>query len=525
MTGDPDRRITVPITTREFSRTAAAFGTALALIALPLTVSSPVAATPSPSPTAEATADSSATAESEATADSGATADSSSDGTADTGSDPIADNGNANAEGSDNADGDGFKGDDACKNPDEATGDKPCVAATVPLVATWDGNKKTLRLPTTNSDPTTNMPVSWVGETFSGPRQFRVPTQESPEQESAESGTSDAETDSSDTTSGSGSDSTGDSSGTESPADAGSDGETDDSGNPIDVRAPAVPTEFSLNSEGFVTLPDSRDAYTFSGFTSNPNWKFRVEDGTIVVRGTPYTDSGDSADSDSNGSASGGSGSDGGGSSTSADANAPSDSEGGSSGSGSGSGASADSGSRADGSGGSSSRANADASSEGASNPTGNGDDSGGSGQDGADADGAGADGAGTSADGESDEGRTTEAPSTGNGSGPGRNVIPGDTGDEWLPGATGEGPHPDYSDPVPRNPDAPSPDDDTDLITGGDQPAPRGNNQASGSFGESFVSTIVSSWPVLVLAAFGMGAVGFILFLVGRRSRRDETA
>ncbi|MBR7502654.1 hypothetical protein KCW65_21415, partial [Mycobacterium tuberculosis] len=132
----------------------------------------------------------------------------------------------------------------------------------VPLIATWDGKAKTLKLPTTNSDPKTNMPDSWEGQTFSGPRQFRVPTQESPEQESAESGTSDAETDSSDTAAGSGSDSTGDSSGTESPADADSTGETDDSGNPIDVRAPAVPTEFSLNSEGYVTLPDSPDAYT-----------------------------------------------------------------------------------------------------------------------------------------------------------------------------------------------------------------------------------------------------------------------
>ncbi|WP_222127621.1 hypothetical protein, partial [Brevibacterium casei] len=92
-------------------------------------------------------------------------------------------------------------------------------------------------------------------------------------------------------------------------------------GNPIDVRAPAVPTEFSLNSDGYVTLPGSSERYTFSGFTSNPNWKFEVDNGTIVVRGTPYTDSGDSADSDSNGSASGGSGSDSGGSSTSADAN------------------------------------------------------------------------------------------------------------------------------------------------------------------------------------------------------------
>ncbi|EKU46259.1 hypothetical protein [Brevibacterium casei] len=393
------------------------------------------------------------------------------------------------------------------------------MAATVPLIATWDGKAKTLKLPTTNSDPKTNMPVSWVGARFAGPKPESVPAQQS-----AESGTSDAETDSSDTTSGSGSDSTGDASGTESPADADSTGETDDSGNPIDVRAPAVPTEFSLNSEGYVTLPDSPDAYTFSGFTSNPNWKFEVDNGTIVVRGTPYTDSGDSADTDSNGSASGGSGSDGGGSSTSADANAPSDSEGGSSGSGSGSGASADSGSRADDSGGSSSRANADDTSEGASNPTGNGDDSGGSTRAGSDTDGSGTQGS-DSADGESEDGRTTEAPSTGNGSGPGRDVIPGDTGADWLPGATGEGPHPDYSDPVPRNPDSPTPDDDTDLITGGDQPAPRGNNQASSSFGESFVSTIVSSWPVLVLAAFGMGAVGFILFLVGRRSRRDETA
>ena len=74
----------------------------------------------------------------------------------------------------------------------------------------------------------------------------------------------------------------------------------------------------------------------------------------------------------------------------------------------------------------------------------------------------------------------------------------------------------------MPQNPDSPVPDDDTDLITGGDEPEPRNSNKPSTSFGESFVSTMVSSWPVFVLAAFGMAAVGFIIWLVRRRNKQN---
>ena len=89
------------------------------------------------------------------------------------------------------------------------------------------------------------------------------------------------------------------------------------------------------------------------------------------------------------------------------------------------------------------------------------------------------------------------------------------------MPG-NGDAPPPDYSDPVPQNPDTPVPDDDTDLITGGNTPEPRSDKPPSTSFGESIVSTIVSSWPIFILAASGMAAVGFIIWIVGRRNKQN---
>ena len=74
----------------------------------------------------------------------------------------------------------------------------------------------------------------------------------------------------------------------------------------------------------------------------------------------------------------------------------------------------------------------------------------------------------------------------------------------------------------MPRNPDEQTPKDDTDLITGGDQPTPRANQNPATSFGESIISTFVSSWPIFVLAASGMAAVGFIIYLMGRRGKQD---
>lgn len=161
----------MPITTREFSRTAAAFGTALALLAVPL-ASFPAVAAPSPTPTAEAEADSASSAGSSSSAgstagsttdgstaaDSSASADgtTASDGT--TAADGTGSSGDADGAGN-SGDADGsFKGDDACENPEDGNSGSPCVAATVPLVAAWDTKAKTLKLPTGQKDPRTNMP-------------------------------------------------------------------------------------------------------------------------------------------------------------------------------------------------------------------------------------------------------------------------------------------------------------------------------------------------------------------------------
>ncbi|MFC9442977.1 MULTISPECIES: hypothetical protein [Brevibacterium] len=536
------------ITTRELSRTVAAFGTALTLVALPLTLApTPVHAAPA---VAEADAGSAATADSDAgadgaSADSGAEADAGSDsgsgtdGTAASGGSAdgttAADGSTASADGTSESDGvipgpdadsdgaaDGGGTDDPrCEDPTTAPDGEPCAAKTVPLRAGWDTDTKQLKLP----DGDAGMPESWVGAQFSGPpSRARVPAQstEAPADSGGESDPGAA----------------GDSPDTDTGADTGAEanGETDDSGNPIDARAPAsVPTTFSLNAAGEVIDPATDRPVTFTNFTSDPEWDFEVRDvngtNTITVTGTPYPDSdGGSTGSNDGSSTAGGGGtssggsdggrSDGGDSSTSSDANSPGDDSGagseGSSGS-DGSGSRGDSSATADG------RTEAGASAEGSANSAANGGDERPSptpstGADGADANASsGADG-GTGAGDE----ENTEAPSTGNGQGTDRDVIPGDAGDSWVPGG-GSAPHPDYSDPVPRNPDVPTPEDDTDLITGGDQTAPRGNNQPASSFGESLISTIVSSWPVLVLAAFGMAAVGFILFLVGRRNKQQD--
>ncbi|MDN5552204.1 MAG: hypothetical protein L0G54_15935, partial [Brevibacterium sp.] len=131
-------------------------------------------------------------------------------------------------------------------------------------------------------------------------------------------------------------------------------------------------------------------------------------------------------------------------------------------------------------------------------------------------------DGSGTTSGDDGPNGEdTTPDPATGNGSSDTRDEIPGDVGDDWMPG-NGDAPPPDYSDPVPQNPDTPVPDDDTDLITGGNTPEPRSDKPPSTSFGESIVSTIVSSWPIFILAASGMAAVGFIIWIVGRRNKQN---
>src|SRR5699024_11574008 len=103
-----------------------------------------------------------------------------------------------------------------------------------------------------------------------------------------------------------------------------------------------------------------------------------------------------------------------------------------------------------------------------------------------------------------------------------GRENLHGTTGEEWLRGDVDDSEHPDYTDPEPQNPDAPTTKDDTDLITDGDQPSSRADQNPSPSFGESIISTIVSSWPVFVLAASGMAAVGFIIYLMGRRGKQE---
>lgn len=149
------------------------------------------------------------------------------------------------------------------------------------------------------------------------------------------------------------------------------------------------------------------------------------------------------------------------------------------------------------------------------------GTDDGGSG--GADDDGSDDDGSGS--DERDDEG-LTEDPSTGNGSDDGGREDPREAApsgnDDWVP----TGPQrPDYSDPVPQPPGA----GEDDAITADDeastQPADGGDGDGSDDVATDSASEDGTGagipWQIGVVVAIGAAAIGFILFVAGRR-RKD---
>ncbi|MGO3067140.1 MAG: hypothetical protein ACTIIT_14025 [Brevibacterium linens] len=540
----------MPVSLR-FSRRAAAIGAALALAALPISATfTPAFAQPSPTPTAEASSSAEAGASTGADSTSADDADSSADGA------DGADDGNANSEGGADSGpdpGPTEDGDKACKDQ-EWTSDQPCVIEGE-LTAKWQRIGKQLAVPPNDQEKGSGtLPESWVGKPFKAPKQAmkRIPAQSS-----ADHATGSVEN-------GSG---------------------TDDSGQSVaeaTARA-SIPDTVEFNEDGVIVDADGSGPVKFENFDAlegpDPAWTFALnDDGQIAVAdGQPYPDddAGDDAEasSGSDGSTSNDSETDteqdgtadsdpntkADGSASSDSATANSDPDGGKTASKDGAtsddgsandreagkdGSSADSeasdATSTDGStssdSGSKDRANSsgdkdsdgresDADSGSGSNDSrGSDSDSSSSSSDSGDDDekDSDKDGSGSSI-GASDADGTTPDPSNGNGSPDDeRETIPGNAGDEWLPGDDEDTETPDYSDPVPRNPDEPAPKDDTDLITGGDQPSPRANQNPATSFGESIISTIVSSWPIFVLAASGMAAVGFIIYLMGRRGKQE---
>ena len=551
----------MPVSHR-FSRRAAAIGAALALAALPISATfTPAFAQPSPTPTAEASsnADTEAAAGADATAGADSTSGDGSDSTADTndGADAessSADNGVTEVEGEadDNSDPNPAE-DGACADSDEGPSlpsmGQPCEIENS-LKATW--NSKTHELSVTpNNDKPGSLPKSWENVEFDGPTDrgiVQIPAQDATSDDPADSTSSDSD--------------------------------TDDSGRSVaeaTTQADA-PTRFKFGADGKVRAAGDDEPMKFTGFGDNgpqPEWTFKSDGTNITASGEKYTDSDDgaTASTDSDGTTKDGSktGVDQDGTansdpsadaSTSSDGStADSDASGGKAaskdgvtsddGSASGSeankdGSSADSDTGKDSSTSTDGSSSSDSGSKDRANTSGNKDSDSrdsdadtGSGSDGSrssDSDGSGSDsgsgedeekdsddnGSGSSV-GTSDADGTTPDPATGNGSPDDeRETIPGNAGDEFLPGDDEGAERPDYSDPVPRNPDEQTPKDDTDLITGGDQPSPRANQNPATSFGESIISTIVSSWPIFVLAASGMAAVGFIIYLMGRRGKQD---
>ncbi|MGC2940892.1 MULTISPECIES: hypothetical protein [unclassified Brevibacterium] len=550
----------MPVSHR-FSRRAAAIGAALALAALPISATlTPALAQPSPPPTAEAgsNADAETSAGADSTSGDGAdpTADSEDGTEADSNS---ADNGVTEVDGKDDDSDSDPDEDGACADSDQGSSllriDQPCEIDGE-LEATWDSETQHLSVKPNNGEPG-SLPKSWVGVKFDGPTDqgmVRVPAQSAS------------------------SDGTGDSASSES--------DTDDSGQSVsDATTQAdAPTRFEFGPDGTIRAAGEDEAMEFKGFGTNgpkPDWKFKADGKKITASGEQYKehDEGAEASADKDGSTSDDSetGADNGtadnGSSSSDDESSTADgsesntrgdktasrdgitSDNGSAddrgadedGSTSDSDTSDDSASSTDGGtssdSGAKDRANTsgDKDSDGKESDTDTGSASDGSrdsdsdGSRSSDSDTSGSDsgsdedeekdadtdGSGSSV-GASDADGTTPDPANGNGTPDERETIPGNAGDEWLPGDDDDSEHPDYSDPVPRNPDEQTPKDDTDLITGGDQPSPRANQNPATSFGESIISTIVSSWPIFVLAASGMAAVGFIIYLMGRRGKQD---
>ncbi|WP_181275964.1 hypothetical protein [Brevibacterium oceani] len=544
----------------QFNRRIAAIGAALALVALPVSSTfTPAFAQPSPSPSAEAGSTSTADAEAADGADGSDTSDGAgSSGGADGGdsegpspkatdSNPDADSESAD-ETDDNGDGNANDGDDqlddACKDPADGANTEPCTVRE-PVKANWSSSNKTLKLKTADTadkNKAGNMPRNWAGEKFKLKKRTPVslPVQDSSSTDSENSSQS---------------------------ADNAVD--TDDSGHPLPSAAAdaAVPETLQLADDGSVVPEGGGDPVVFTGFTRDPDWTLDLKEGKItIVSGRGYPDSGDGSDSnDTDGSKNGSAGSasdkDGENDSNRAastdaspdgdsSSSASSDDDGSDSARSDASGSSGDeddafSNSNSASDNNSSSNSNSESRDRANSSTDKNSDDKNSTADSGSRSDGSrnsDSDSAGSGSDsspkdddgndsddpdgspvGTADGDNTTPDPSNGNGSKDDeRETIPGTAGDEWLPGDEDHAERPDYSDPVPQNPDAPTPKDDTDLITGGDKPSPRANQQPSTSFGESIVSTIVSSWPVFVLAASGMAAVGFIIYIMGRRGKQE---
>ncbi|WP_309132388.1 hypothetical protein [Brevibacterium sp.] len=509
--------------THELCRTAAALGTILALLVLSqFGISTPANAIylhppteTSSNSTAAVTADASSGDDGSASSspDTSAEADAGSGDSSSAEADGAeasagADSANADDSTEDGADGSKDPTEDPTEDPDPSEecslesdpNCKPSPASDVP--AAW-GADQTLRL--------SDVPDSWVGQTFSGPSNdgtIRVPAQNA------------SKTD------------------------------TDDSGNPVAASSAPAPEKYSLDSNGYVVDAANRDEpMKFEGFDNDPGWKFNSNGETISVTGEPYTgsDTGSDPDASSTGNDTGTETGESDSTSTdgTADANtadssgtdtagadsADSDASGSTSSSDPDSTSTADSTDSADSSASSDITSAQDATddrSDGTPTPTPT-DDAGKSGTPSSPGSDPGTEASSSSgSDDGSGEGGTgggdqsVPDPSTGNGSVDTRDTIPGDIGADWVPAGDGPAQRPDYSDPVPSNPDTSMPNDETDLITGGSQPAPRANTPPSPSFGESIVSTLVSSWPVFVLAAFGMAAVGFIIYLVGRRGSKQ---
>lgn len=135
-----------------------------------------------------------------------------------------------------------------------------------------------------------------------------------------------------------------------------------------------------------------------------------------------------------------------------------------------------------------------------------------------------GADDDGSGSDERGDGGRT-EDPSTGNGSDDGgpddpREPMPEGT-DDWVP----TGPQrPDYSDPVPQPPGA---HEDDAITPDGEPSTPPADGEHGEDDGSDDVATDSASedgtsagmpWQIGVVVAIGAAAIGFILFVAGRR-------
>ncbi|MDN5635552.1 MAG: hypothetical protein L0G36_07905, partial [Brevibacterium sp.] len=262
--------------THELSRTAAALGTALALVMLPVAGTiAPANAGILPSPSAEAEASSSA--DPDGSPEGGEAASAAGEATDSVTADSDSENSKADDTAGD--DPEAPKDDPACDPEDAASDadaesggdeDNPC-AVEDPLDTTWNAAKQTITISASE-----DMPESWANVPFKGPG----PDKRRPvaPQTSSESGTS-----------------------SDATADGGeSNDETDDSGNPVPSAASEdVPTEFMLNQAGEVVdadHPNAEEGMEFTHFEEDPGWTFKSDGEDIIVAGDQYTEDGNGGD-------------------------------------------------------------------------------------------------------------------------------------------------------------------------------------------------------------------------------------